>query len=321
MTGKEIVALMRKNKVTIKALAQRLGMSMKRVREVREAGLEDANAVRDWVQAVTGQDPGQQPEPPAGAAKPVRRLLTLPPNLARITEASRKDGSMNASCLTWSPWPHQRYAMNAVHVVATETGYRIEATDGKIAAIVTGPSADAEEHPVATQLEDAPADQAQALIPIEAWTKAFKALPRKTRFKPILNKLVAALGKDSTTLASTDLENVSKLQPRNQEGRWPNIQEVIPRKAVKVRFDLPVSCLVRMLKIAADVGGADQDRVTFEVQDPSIPIVLRASNSEGQEMTGLIMPLTVEGNEAWSRFSATTKPTRPGERPGVPTTR
>ena len=59
MTGKELVSLMRKHQVTIKDLSKPMGITMKRIRQVREVGLGDANAVRDWVQMVTGQDPGE----------------------------------------------------------------------------------------------------------------------------------------------------------------------------------------------------------------------------------------------------------------------
>ncbi len=41
LTGKELVALMRKHKVTIESLAFRIGTSMKRIRKIRESGLQD----------------------------------------------------------------------------------------------------------------------------------------------------------------------------------------------------------------------------------------------------------------------------------------
>lgn len=58
MTGKELFRLMRKHRVTIRELKARTGITLKRIRQVRESGLADANAVRDWVQAITGRDPG-----------------------------------------------------------------------------------------------------------------------------------------------------------------------------------------------------------------------------------------------------------------------
>ena len=59
LTGKKVTSLMRKHKMTIEQLAFRLGTSMKRVRQIRESGLTDPLAVRDWIQAITGVDPVQ----------------------------------------------------------------------------------------------------------------------------------------------------------------------------------------------------------------------------------------------------------------------
>jgi len=62
LSGAEIVRLMRKHKVTIEALAFRLGTTQKRVRKIRNTKLDDPLVVRDWIQAITGEDPGPIPE-------------------------------------------------------------------------------------------------------------------------------------------------------------------------------------------------------------------------------------------------------------------
>lgn len=62
LTGEDVVRLMRKHKKTIEALAFRLGTSQKRVRKARESGLSDPLVVRDWMEAITGDDPGPLPE-------------------------------------------------------------------------------------------------------------------------------------------------------------------------------------------------------------------------------------------------------------------
>ena len=62
LTGAEIVRLMRKHKLTIETLAFRLGTTQKRVRKVRNSKLDDPLAVRDWIQAITGEDPGPIPK-------------------------------------------------------------------------------------------------------------------------------------------------------------------------------------------------------------------------------------------------------------------
>lgn len=62
LSGRDVVSLMRKHKRTIKGLAFQLGTTQKRVRQIRERGLESALAVRDWLQAITGNDPGPIPD-------------------------------------------------------------------------------------------------------------------------------------------------------------------------------------------------------------------------------------------------------------------
>lgn len=49
---------MRVHKVTIRELRNRMGITMNRIREVREDGLQDRDTIRDWLQAILGEDPG-----------------------------------------------------------------------------------------------------------------------------------------------------------------------------------------------------------------------------------------------------------------------
>ena len=59
MTGKELATLMRRHNVTIRELARRIQIPQKRVRMRRDIGL-DAETARDWIQSITGVDPGPQ---------------------------------------------------------------------------------------------------------------------------------------------------------------------------------------------------------------------------------------------------------------------
>jgi len=51
---------MRKHKVTIRALAKQMQITMKRVRKLREKGLRGP-AIRDWMEHITGKDSGPIP--------------------------------------------------------------------------------------------------------------------------------------------------------------------------------------------------------------------------------------------------------------------
>lgn len=58
LSGNDVIRLMRKFRVTIRDLSLRTGITQKRIRQVRSAGLDSRNAVRDWIEAITGKDPG-----------------------------------------------------------------------------------------------------------------------------------------------------------------------------------------------------------------------------------------------------------------------
>jgi hypothetical protein len=63
LSGRDIRALMRRHRVTIRALAERLEIPMTRVRARRLQGIDDWHVIRDWVEAITGADPGAIPHP------------------------------------------------------------------------------------------------------------------------------------------------------------------------------------------------------------------------------------------------------------------
>ena len=58
MNGNHIRRIMRVHKVTIRELAARMDITIKRVRHVRQHGLAENHVIRDWIEAITGRDPG-----------------------------------------------------------------------------------------------------------------------------------------------------------------------------------------------------------------------------------------------------------------------
>ena len=61
LSGVEVTKLMRRHRKTIGELSFRLGVSQKRLREVRDQGRSDPYAVRDWLEAIVGEDVGPLP--------------------------------------------------------------------------------------------------------------------------------------------------------------------------------------------------------------------------------------------------------------------
>jgi len=58
LPGKRLIYLMRVNRVSIRELSQRMGITQKRIRLRREIGLDGRELIRDWIQAIIGSDPG-----------------------------------------------------------------------------------------------------------------------------------------------------------------------------------------------------------------------------------------------------------------------
>ena len=58
LTADELKRLMRVHKVSIVELSQRMSITMKHIRLRRETGVQSSACARDWVQHITGIDPG-----------------------------------------------------------------------------------------------------------------------------------------------------------------------------------------------------------------------------------------------------------------------
>ena len=60
ITGDEIKREMSRAKITIRQLSQRMGITQKRIRQIRdgERELTTLYATRDWIEGITGNDPG-----------------------------------------------------------------------------------------------------------------------------------------------------------------------------------------------------------------------------------------------------------------------
>ncbi len=60
MTGRQIKSLMIVNNMTIRSLSIVMQITQVRIREIRKSGLTCRYTVRDWIEAITGSDPGAQ---------------------------------------------------------------------------------------------------------------------------------------------------------------------------------------------------------------------------------------------------------------------
>jgi hypothetical protein len=58
LSCQDVQRLMRRYHVTIRTLSRRMDIPMTRVRFRRRHGIEDRHVARDWLEAITGRDPG-----------------------------------------------------------------------------------------------------------------------------------------------------------------------------------------------------------------------------------------------------------------------
>src|SRR5205807_80318 len=133
-----------------------------------------------------------------------------PANVAKLSHVCLLPGNLAALSKLTADAQHTRFgATCGVRLAKTTDGYLVEATNGRVAGAVTGPMPNAEEYPRAHILESAPDGANEAVVPAEAWAKAFKQipLPRITKQTPILANLGVAMGKANTTLVTTDLDS------------------------------------------------------------------------------------------------------------------
>jgi hypothetical protein len=229
------------------------------------------------------------------------KVLLLPPNVAKIASVAAKD-------------QHGRYgATTGIQVSRRDGKYRIEATNGRVAAIITGTPDQAEDYPTGPFLQAAPNGAASAVVPAGIWSKGFRDLPKRTAAKPILANLAVVLGKERITLSSTDLETDRAVQPRVVEGRFPEIDRIIPKGKPKATACVSIAELRSLLSVAEAVGSG----VTFEFHDKNGPLVLRARHEDSdQEFLGLAAPIVPNDSAGQQPNKPDAKPSN-GEACGV----
>jgi DNA polymerase III sliding clamp (beta) subunit (PCNA family) len=200
--------------------------------------------------------------------------ILLPANLSHVTKCCADN---------------TRYVLAAVHVVATEDGYRVEATDAKRLARVDGSNAgNPSKFPEIPALATAPNGASEALIPAKIFAKACKDVNTR-QFGPEERRALAIrLGKEVSTLATIDEDGGSLVrQPRNVEGRFPNTDAVLPTGKPLASIMVDATMLAELLQVAAQF--ADQGYVTIDLFGKG-PARISGKNSS-QSFTGLISPV------------------------------
>lgn len=200
--------------------------------------------------------------------------ILLPANLSHVTKCCAAD---------------TRYALAAVRVLATEDGYRVEASDSKRLARVDGTNAgDPSKFPEIPALTTAPNGASEALIPAKIFAKACKDVNTRLAGPEERRALAVRLGKDVSTLATIDEDGGSLVrQPRNVEGRFPDTDAAMPTGKPLASIMVDAVLLAELLQVAAQF--ASQGHVTIDLFARG-PARITGKN-ESQKFTGLMAPV------------------------------
>ncbi len=198
-------------------------------------------------------------------------VMFLPKNLARLSEfCAREEG---------------RFAMQGVRVTLSEEGYKCEATNGKYACTVTGPSCP----PPEGQFKDRLAAQAshcanggtEGIIATKDWKTGLALGDKKD---PVVLCL-AAPTTSSTFVTEQGTHHFDLL-----EGRFPAIQQAIPRLteegSVVCSADPQLLATLGVLCKAMEIT-----RLDLQFFKKGSPIGFRGQNDQGQTLEALVMPL------------------------------
>lgn len=196
-------------------------------------------------------------------------LMDLPRNLAALCKVAGKEHNDRFN------------AMSCVQLLDQGDGlYRAEATNGRIAAIIAGPfdyfDSPGEFSPWPTA--DAAAN---VLMPADHFAKALSGI-KPDKGQP-----------DTVMLATKDGQVAVYGHGSNRtflrwNGRFPNIDLVLPRRLPLVRVRVDPGLLITLLQVAKAVNEAAVELLYYS---PVKPIGLIASNENGQAFDGLIVPL------------------------------
>jgi hypothetical protein len=188
--------------------------------------------------------------------------LYLPRNLAGLAQLAGSNSG--------------RTALHAVRVRDPGGGlYRAEVTDGRLLAVVQG----AVPRACYPALDEAPDGPAEALVGRDDWRRAFQLGDRR---RPVG---LAADAEGGLILAARD----QALTVRACDGRYPDVDAVLPRYGPLMAVRLNPTLLGGLLKLAAVInpdGGVD-----LLFFGPGKPLGLMTRNDEGQTLDCLLMPL------------------------------
>jgi hypothetical protein len=196
-------------------------------------------------------------------------MIFLPKNLVHMATLCGTDAS--------------RYSLRCVRLREYEGGYRAEASDGRLLGIVRGPDRSDDRAVTDDQrelLEQAPGGSFEAVVPADAWRKAFKQLPAG-------GVLGASASRAAVHFAAPDGFQATP----TEESRFPDVDQVLPHIRPIVRLTVNPAYLAKLLTVAAQYSDPTTPWVELWYYGRDHPLGVLTRNEEGQFFDGLCMPL------------------------------
>ena len=214
----------------------------------------------------------------------------LPMNLAPLASICAKENQVRFG------------ATNGVKLSldTTDQGPRFTAyaTNSRQAIRVVGYTDDVKEYPTFPALDASPNGETSSIIPASDWKTAFAACAKtvKKTHKPTLQRVACVLGKDVSTLAAHDMEKISFHQPRNVEGRFPDVDRVLPESSqAYAAVTVDPYLLAEVLEAVGKLGTSDENKaVTLELHGKprkTSAIVVRAAHRGELAVDAVVVPL------------------------------
>ena len=177
------------------------------------------------------------------------------------------------------------------------------ATDGHILCHVTPPPGmTAEGFPVVVGTERPTEPIKPFILPLESAKEVAKALPKKTTIPILKTAMVCRASNDNgkAYISVTDLETSRLFSPDKVSSQFPDWHRVTPKdEDAKFTIGLDGALLERVVAVAralkAEAGDKrDAIALTFRFTDAQSAVKVTATNSEGQSLTAVIMPMRIE---------------------------
>lgn len=195
------------------------------------------------------------------------------------------------------------YALGGVRITDLGAGkFKLAASDGKRLITVEGQGTSPGDFPAVANFGRAKNGVTEAIVPAGALKDAARTTPKRSAIPTLQNVAVtmhrAKEGERATiTLATTSLDKSNVMPVLEVEGKFPDVERVQgdafrPEPKFTICFDAKL--LADSLQAIAEMTDLAGCLVRLDLRDPQTALQVSAVDSDGFEVSVLVMPVTAE---------------------------